>query len=759
MAAAAKKAAATPVIEGHVDVKGTVTHVLFRADDSGYTVFKLDSGMVATGQLPNNPMGKRVHLIGEEVAHPKYGKQVKSTQVTVIADGDVGMIRYLASGRFPNIGEAMARGIVEEFGAKTREVIENSPALLKKVPGVGKARIATLHKIWGLPEIQAEAPELVFLLGLGLTPPTADKLRVKYAPLGGAAKALTQNPYRLLDEVDGFGFKRADAVATGLGIDGEDPFRIAAGLRYVVELFEGQGYCSIPRLELETNAAKLLGVTQSGIAQGMATALQNKVVLECTVKGEACIARPYLHRMEGGIAERMLKLAHGQKFEVADLEQRVAKLEEEYKVVLHPEQRTAVMEAVRNPVTIITGGPGTGKSTITRFILKIYQDLGLYVVMAAPTGKAAVRQSEVAGDLLPEPARTLHRLLEAGKDGEFARNRHNPLEAEVVIVDEPSMLDVPLAYRLMEAMPLDARLVMTGDVDQLPSVGPGKVLADLISSGALPVCWLTKVYRQAAQSPIWLAAQQVREGNGEAALAEADGKFFAVQMGEPDDAAQLVLDAVATYAAEGLDPIREIQVMTAGHNGSAGTINLNKRLQAALNPAGRVIPYKDGELRVGDKVLQTVNDYDIHIVNGDTGVITGWQANGADVFVEIDFGSRTVWVPPNKLRRLRLAYAMTVHKMQGSEVKAAIVVLSIQHFMLLKRNLLYTAMTRGKGFVSLVTDSRAYGIAIKSNPVEERWTKLGEWLASPANASKAVHLTHPAPIPVMAEATQGLLPF
>lgn len=749
-----------PLAPGQIEARELVTHVLFRAEDSGYTVLRLDSGRIVTITSREDLLGKRVHVIGKEVAHPKYGKQLRADKVTVMDQLDVGLVRYLASGRFTNIGETLAACIVGHFGDQTRHILDNEPGRLSEAPKMGKARAAALAKAWAEPTVREEADTLTFLYRLGLTPFTADRLRQKYASHpGGVVAALSEDPYRLPLEVDGFGFKRADALASSLGFAKEHPTRLRAGLDYVMDVFHGQGFCAVPTKQLMPRAEELLGVDTDVLRAAVDVALRQGDLVRDTVHGEACLADPALHGMEARLADKLLGLAEGELYDVHALDQRITALETQYQIKLHPEQRAAVLGALRNPVTVITGGPGTGKSTITRFIVQLYKERNHHVGMAAPTGKAAVRQAEVAGDLLEDAPTTLHRMLGASRDGKFKFNRHNPLEADVIVVDEPSMLDVPLAYRLLDAIAPGSRLVFTGDVDQLPSVGPGKVLADMITSKALPVCWLTEVYRQSAQSPIWLAAQAIREGNGSAAAACADNKAFVMRFAESADQADVVVSAVNHYIKLGLDPLRDIQVMTGGHQGSAGTLNLNRLLQDRLNLVGHPIPLKDCELRVGDKVLQTANDYDLGIVNGDTGVVRGY-GNGADgkLVVDVDFNSRVVGVPAGKVSRLKLAYAMTVHKMQGSETKAAIVCLSIQHFMLLKRNLLYTGMTRGKQFLALVTDKKAFNIAVHANPIEERWSRLSELLANPGATTKPTPAPQPAAV-AKPDLAQPDLPF
>lgn len=744
-------AAPTAKKTGPLILNGTVTRVLFRSQTGDYAVLMLDSKHVVTCAGYADYDGRKVRVTGKEVSHPKYGTQVKASAVEVLdtpSFSHTGLARYLASSRFPGFGERLAQAIVRQFGDDTLEVIATRPKALQEVEGVGKVRASKLHEAWATPEARRESSEMVFLLGLEITEERARSLREKYAQDGGAESALRKNPYRLIEEVRGYGFKRADVIAKGLGIASDSAFRVRAGLVHTVDEFTTQGFCAVPESLLLEKAAALLEVSPERVAEGLSAAVSSAALVRDIVNGTPCLATPGLHRIEREAAKRVGELAAGPKFDTTTVNARIAALEKQFGILLHQEQRAAIATAVQHPLCVITGGPGTGKSTIARFIVKLYQELKLQVVMAAPTGKAAVRQTEVAGDLLGKPANTLHRLLMARMGGVFLRNKENPLEGDVFLVDEPSMLDVPLFWRLLDALKPGSRLVLTGDVDQLPSVGPGKVLSDLIQSGAVPVARLTQVYRQAAQSPIWLAAQALCQGNGSGALAQAGSPAFkAVLVQSASDIQAAVTAAIADLKGLGVDPVRGVQVMTAGHNGSAGTIALNALLQQNLNGKTKPLALGQGEFRVGDKVLQTVNDYNLGVVNGDVGVITGTGFDDNGPTLNVNFNGARVGIPIAKVKNLKLAYAMTVHKMQGSEAEAAVLVLSLQHYMLLKRNLAYTGFTRAKKYLRLIVEPKAFHIAAAANPVEERWTKLAEWLrAAPANAGTTGDLfeAHPS---------------
>jgi exodeoxyribonuclease V alpha subunit len=665
------------------------------------------------GALAGLAPGERVRATGEWERHKKYGPQFRASVVVPIlpATSD-GVRRYLGSGRVPGIGEEMARRIVSTLGARALEVIEKEPERLAEVPGIGKKRAAAIRE--SLSRGRSVREVMVFLQGLGISAAFAARIHKRHGDQ--TIQLVRQNPYRLAREVAGVGFIKADEIARSLGFAREAPERIEAGVLHV--LFGGaeDGQVFTPKDELARAAGEALGadlaVTEQAIAR---LALSGDVIVE-----QDGVFLPELFSDETELAKRLRVLA------AAGRAGKTPKATQEDLARLSESQRRAVEMACKAPVSVVTGGPGTGKTTITRAIVAACQAAGLRVELAAPTGRAAKRLAEATS----QKARTIHRLLEWDGRSGFLRGPGAQLSADVIIIDEASMLDVSLARALVAAVPVGAGLIFVGDVDQLPSVGPGQVLRDLIASNAIPVARLTEIFRQAQSSRIIVGAHDINSGRVPQGPADpaAESDFYFLRADEPGRVKDVIVRLVCERipARFGLDPLRDVQVLSPMRRGELGTHELSRVLGAAQNPRGRGLLVMGRTFREGDKVIQTRNDYDRDIYNGDVGIITSVELDKSALVVDID--GRPVRYEPDDLGDLELAYALTVHRAQGSEYPAVVMPVVTQHFVMLARNLLYTAVTRARKLCVLVGSPRALGIAVRNVDTRMRRTRLQERL-------------------------------
>lgn len=717
---------------GAVSVEGEVARVTFENEETGFRVLRVTvdgraQPEVWVGVFAAAPPGTRVRATGRYEKDPRHGEQLKvETLLTVVPSTLDGLERYLGSGMVPGIGPAYAKRIVEAFGLTTLEVLDRAPERLAEVPGLGPRRAGAVAKAWE--KQRAVGAIMIFLQQHHVSPALAARIYKRFG--ANAIEVVSRSPYRLALDVWGVGFKTADRIARSIGVGADAPERAQAGVLQTLHDISARGHVFTSRGELAEAAALVLERDVTAVDEATAKlAADARVRIERLSNGEEAVYPVELHDAEVRLGQRLCALLSREAASRALLEGSIAgalaAFEQRSRVELAPAQRAAVEQAARHKVLVVTGGPGVGKTTIVRAILTLFDKARLNVRLAAPTGRAAKRMSEATG----REAMTLHRLLEYDpKRRSFARKHGRPVEAQALIVDEASMLDLGLADALLQATADQARLVLVGDVDQLPSVGPGAVLRDVIASGQIPTVRLTQIFRQAEGSLIVQNAHRIHEGEPPQSASGPTGEFYVLKPKSPEGAADLVLEVVTRRipARFGLDPKTDVQVLTPMHKGEVGAIALNERLQQALNPTGPTVSRGSRTLRVGDKVMQLRNDYDREVYNGDVGYVAA--IDETDRTVSVRFDEREVAYEEGDLDELTLAYATSIHKSQGSEYPAVVVPLLKQHYVMLSRNLLYTAVTRGKKLVVLIADPRAVEIALGETRREDRRTYLAERL-------------------------------
>jgi exodeoxyribonuclease V alpha subunit len=705
---------------------GEVERVTFENEGTGFRVVRLGKlegagerrQLVVVGTFPAVGPGTRVRVTGRLETDARHGEQLRAESLVALAPDTLeGLERYLGSGVIEGVGPGFAKRIVRTFGMDALRVLDAEPWRLREVAGIGEGRVEQIRKGWT--EQRALTNVMLLLQSHGASAALAARIVKQYGDR--AAEVVQKNPYRLAMDVWGVGFKTADRLARSQGLTREHPERVQAGVLHELRALSDSGHVYAPRGLLEERAANMLEIDVSHVAAAVDVLwTAERVVVE---DGRVFLAK--LHDAEVTVSECLRQLLSAPSAQLSLLEAALGDFQDQRGIELAPQQRRAVEAAGRHKVAIITGGPGVGKTTIVQAILDVARRSRLRVRLAAPTGRAAKRLTEATG----QEATTLHRLLEVDpRSGRFQRDGEHPLEADMVIVDETSMVDLPLAAALLRALPLQARLVLVGDADQLPSVGPGAVLRDLIASECIPVVRLDVVFRQAGQSGIVEGAHRILHGEAPEGSNVADGDFFIIECREPERAAQLVQQVVAERIPRrfGFDPIDAVQVLTPMHRGPAGTAALNERLQGLLNPSGAALESGGRVLRTGDKVLQTRNDYDKDVFNGDVGRILSVAPEEGSLVVRFD--GRDVTYQRGEQDALALAYATTIHKSQGSEYPAVVIPLLTTHFVMLSRNLVYTAVTRAKKLCVLVADPKALALALAETRKEERLTGLAERL-------------------------------
>ena len=716
------------------EISGVVERVTFQSPDTGFCVLQVKAdghGQLVTvvGTAPDINAGEWVEARGQWIQDPRWGPQLKATELRTAPPGTVdGMRRYLGSGLVKGIGPGFANRLIKAFGKDVFRVIEQEPERLREVPGIGEGRCRRITESWT--EQQQVRRIMVFLQSHGVGTGRAFRIFKQYGQ--DSIRKLQDDPYCLARDIHGIGFKVADQVAGNLGLAQDSPLRVRAGVEHVLQDLTSQGHCAYPRAELVSKTEELLEVAtaaveaavEGGIASGRLTSI------EPSGNQEGLVALTRLHRAEKELAADLNRLASLPAAKpTVDPPKALAWVEGETGLKLADGQRSAVVKALEHRVLVITGGPGVGKTTLLNSILKIHQSRKKKVVACAPTGRAARRLTDSTG----VPAKTIHRLLEFNPaTGGFRHDRTHPLKGDVFVVDEFSMVDVVLAWQLIGALPPGATLLLVGDRDQLPSVGPGRVLADIIESRRLPVAILDEVFRQAALSAIVTNAHRINAGK--IPLAGERGKrsdledFYFIARDDPQAIEDLVVDLVARRLPPrlGVDPVADIQVLTPMRRGNLGTVQLNQRLQAELNPEGESVARMGVVWRVGDRVMQTVNNYDKDVFNGDAGVIQGLDASEGEL--NIRFEDRLCVYTFQELDELVHSYAATIHKSQGSEYPVVVIPLHSQQYILLQRNLLYTGVTRGQRLVVLVGSKQAVSRAVKNQDSRRRVTTLGSFL-------------------------------
>ena len=709
---------------------GILERIVFENAETGYTIARLTSRdyptelITVVGNLATASAGESLALSGEWVNNPQYGRQFKiEGYETVLPATVVGLRKYLGSGMIKGVGPVMAARIVNKFGMDTMDVIEQTPEKLREVQGVGKKRVNTIKEAWAA---QREIKNvMLFLQSNNVSTAHAVKIYKTYE--SDAIPIVRENPYRLADDIYGIGFKTADTISQNLGIAPESPYRVMAGIKYVLSHKADDGHVFLYRDELLAACEEILELPSDVIEEGIAELVaKEEIIFENTPEGEAIYLAPFYYA-EMGVTNAVSRLLQtpADSVAVGFVDRSIDRLEKQMGIHFAANQREAVKTALTAKVMLLTGGPGTGKTTTTIGMLHLFGALEKRVLLAAPTGRAAKRISETTG----REAKTIHRLLEfSPQDNGFKRNQDNPLEADVVIIDEMSMVDLILMNNLMKAIPPNATLIMIGDVDQLPSVGAGNVLTDLIASEQVTVVTLTEIFRQAQESYIVTNAHRINRGDFPQTTGPANRNFFFIEEEDPDRAADLICDLVGKRLPKhyGYHPMDDIQVLCPMRRGTVGSENFNKRLQEILNDSTEETIRGGRNFRVGDKVMQVRNNYDYEVFNGDIGRIT--EVDFVDKLVTIQFPEKHVAFDMADLNELVLAYGITVHKAQGSEYPAVVIPLMTQHYLMLQRNLLYTGITRAKELVVLVGTKKALGMAIRNNKVVERNSFLAERL-------------------------------
>ena len=716
----------------NLSLAGLVERVTFFNEENGFCILKVrvrgHADVVAViGSTPAVSPGEWIDARGHWVQDREFGRQFKADILHVTPpDSPEGIERYLASGLVKGVGPTYARKLVARFGTGIFEVIENASARLQEIDGIGPKRRQRIKQAWN--EQKAVRKIMVFLHGHGVS--TARAVRIHKTYGDEAIEIVRADPYRLARDIRGIGFKTADQIAQRLGLSLDAPARIDAGLQHVLLQATDNGHCALPLDVLRDEATRLLVVDGALVLGGIERSLGARNLIRERIGETDLLFLPNLRHAEHSIAHRLLRSAQARPpYPDIDASSALAAVEARTGQSLAPSQREAVLAALRHRALVITGGPGVGKTTILRTLLALLTSRQVRCLLAAPTGRAARRMAEATG----LPAQTIHRLLEVNPGtGGFLRKEDNQLATDLLVIDEASMVDIPLLHSVLRALPEPAALLLVGDVDQLPSVGPGSVLRDLIDSQSIPVVRLVEVFRQAAGSRIITNAHRINHGLLPEPHSGPDlTDFYFIEREDPGAITSTLLEVVRNRIPTRfkLDPIRDVQILTPQNRGSLGVRELNNVLQEALNPPAEGVPWieKFGiRFRRGDKVLQTRNNYDKDVFNGDVGWIT--TLDELEQELTIDFDGRSVVYDFGELDEVVPAYAMTVHKSQGSEFPAIVIPLAVQQYILLQRNLLYTAITRGRKLVVVVGQARALRIAIQNDQREARWGGLAHRL-------------------------------
>ena len=716
-----------------VELKGQIEKISYESSETGYTIAKVRCGealITVVGALMSPPAGSCLHMSGTWENHPKFGRQFKVERFETEAPTSMkGVRKYLGSGLIKGLGEKMAEKIVSHFGKETLAVMENQMERLAEVQGIGGKRLDMIRKAWNAQRDIRDV--MIFLRSHGVGTGFAAKIYKRYEK--DTIGLVRANPYILATDIQGIGFKTADTIAASIGFSRTSPFRIGAGILFSLKRLSEDGHVYYPFNPFVQHCMELLGVEKDHVEQGLSTLVhERKIVVDQRGDYPADAGPPvYLASFffcEQGLAKRLAALAStGPDKAKLPARSELAWVEGRLSIRLAPLQKQAVITALESNALVITGGPGTGKTTIINAVLKIFSRHNLLILLTAPTGRAAKRMGETTG----QTAKTIHRLLEFSfKAGGFQRNEEKPLSCDVLVVDEASMIDVVLMYQLLKAVPPEAVLILVGDVNQLPSVGPGNVLNDIIASGRLPVVRLTEIFRQASQSRIIVNAHRINRGDmPQTGTFAAGDDYYFIEQADPSKLSDIVVELVKHRIPRrfNLDPFEDIQVLTPMHKGPLGSEALNSRLQEALNDSSTESFERGGQtFRVNDKVMQLKNNYDKDVYNGDIGRIRSMDRENQEILVTFD--GRDVAYDALDLDEISLAYAISVHKSQGSEYPAVVMPVTTQHYILLQRNLLYTGLTRGRELVVLVGTKKALAMAVKNDKTNLRHTDLARRL-------------------------------
>ena len=728
-----------------MEIQGVVDQIVYKNDDNGYVVLKLktkDDLIAAVGYVPFITEGQRIKIEGEWVIHPTFGQQVKIKSCEEILPSNIeGIERYLSSGLIPGIGPVTAKNIVKKFGEDSLDIIEMNPGKLKEVDGIGE------KKAFAISEAFKEQRELknvmVFLQTYGVSTAYGIKIFKKYGQ--NTINTVRENPYKLCEDISGIGFKTADRIARNLGMPLNSIERAKAGIKYILYSFTANGHTYLPMKNLLFESKRLLNIPEEIIKEAVSISAASKdIVIEGEEYSSTNVYLSSFYYAELGVARRLIEISlSGTEKNLYGIDEEINSYEKENNIEFADEQRQAITAGVKEGLCIITGGPGTGKTTIIKCMIRIFEKMGLTVVLGAPTGRAAKRITETTG----REAKTIHRLLEmefisSDDSPSFVRDEGNPIEADVIIIDEASMIDILLMNSLLKALAPGAKLILVGDVDQLPSVGPGNVLRDMIESKVITTVRLRHIYRQADESLITVNAHRINDGEMPF-LNDRDKDFFFIQKNANHEIVDEILDLIKNrlpFFKDGFDPIKDMQILSPTRKGEIGIYNLNKRIQEILNPPSKdkaERDLKDFIFREGDKVMQIKNNYNLEwtkingsgeesgtgVFNGDIGYIKEIDNENKRLLVVFD-DDRQVYYDFINLDELELAYAITIHKSQGSEFKVVLIPISYGPPMLMTRNLIYTAVTRAKDLVVLVGLKQALYVMINNNTITERFSNL-----------------------------------
>lgn len=703
-----------------IKIRCVVEHITYQNPENGYSVMRVQvkgyrEAVTIVGSLMDVPVGSVLLCEGNWKMDKRYGGQfVVETWEEVMPATLYGIEKYLGSGLVKGIGPKYAQLIVHQFGLDTIDVIETDIERLYEVSGIGKKRVEKIRESW---ERQKEIKNvMLFLQGYGVSTAFAAKIFRTYGK--ESIEKVKDNPYRLADDIWGIGFKTADTIAGKMGYEKNDFRRCRSGIVYTLNQLSNEGHVYAEEEQLVKTACRLLEAEEEPVRCALSDMIEQKeVILE-----DDSIYLPPFYYAECGTANRLLDLLDAKGTSLLTGSFDFAK-SDNGGIVYDEIQQAAIRQALTSKVMVLTGGPGTGKTTTTQGIISALRSAGLRILLAAPTGRAAKRMSEATG----MEAKTIHRLLEYKPVDGYKRNEDHPLEGDVLIVDECSMIDIILMNSLMKAVPTHMRLILVGDIDQLPSVGAGNVLRDIIESRRIPVVRLTRIFRQAQSSRIIMNAHAINQGRYPDVSNGSQSDFFFISMEEPEQVAQTIVGLVKTRLpkAYGLD-CSQIQVLTPMQRGVVGATNLNQLLQAALNPSGNGLNRGGYAFRVGDRVMQIRNNYDKEVFNGDLGYVQ--DVNVEDRTLTVDFDGKLVEYEYTELDELTLAYATTIHKAQGSEYPIVIMPVLMTHYVMLQRNLIYTGITRAKKICVLVGTANALGYAVRNMTVQKRNTRLKERL-------------------------------